>query len=38
MLPLLVAITVFTFLYGFAWHNQPAKERRNTEHEHGENS
>jgi len=27
MLTMLSAITLVAFLYGFAWHNQPARER-----------
>lgn len=31
MLTLLVVIAVCAFLYGFTWHNQPARERENAE-------
>jgi len=33
MLAPLIAITVLAFLYGFAWHNEPAKTSRQSEHD-----
>jgi hypothetical protein len=32
MLTLLLVITVYAFLYGFVWHDQPARERENAKH------
>jgi len=32
MLSLLVVIASCAFLYGFTWHNQPAREREEAEH------
>jgi len=32
MLTPLIAIAVLAFLYGFAWHNAPAKPPRPSEH------
>jgi hypothetical protein len=33
MLALLVTITIFSFLYGFVWHNQPAQVREHSKAE-----
>lgn len=30
MITLLIAVTVGAFLYGFAWHDQPAREHEST--------
>jgi hypothetical protein len=31
MLTLLMALMAFAFLYGFVWHDQPARERQDAE-------
>jgi hypothetical protein len=32
MLTPIIALAVFAFLYGFVWHNQPARETENKRH------